>query len=384
MRYPGIPIAAEVPDGLICMADGPRLGSVVRELLDNACRYSPFGRAVELVARDLRRGRDRDGDRPGRRTRSRGRHQSLRTALLHRRGRPPQGEVRRRHRPASGSSAGRRARRGHVGRPAPGRRHARVLLHPPAARSSGSSRRPPAPPDLLVSSAVSAPPLDLRRAGEVSCPRGSGAGAQKKSSSGSVAVVSDVRMHPRVLGRPHPSTELLITPSPTAVQPRHRRPGPGRRPGPVARRPGRSRAPGSGVASSPRRGTGSGPTSTGARSACPRRGSTPPGSAFPPTSTTWLRTALCLSRLTTSANCREQSRQVYLDRRPTFDVDRLLAGTLHGRGSRGVQAGRSRDALRLLRRRTGIRSRARDGHPEQRPLRGGRRRPRRARRPATS
>jgi signal transduction histidine kinase len=56
IRYPGIPIAAEVPDGLLCVADGPRLGSVVRELLDNACRYSPFGRAVELVARDLPEG----------------------------------------------------------------------------------------------------------------------------------------------------------------------------------------------------------------------------------------------------------------------------------------------------------------------------------------
>ena len=56
MRYPGIPIAAEVPDGLYCTADGPRVGSVVRELLDNACRYSPFGRAVELVARDLDEG----------------------------------------------------------------------------------------------------------------------------------------------------------------------------------------------------------------------------------------------------------------------------------------------------------------------------------------
>ena len=56
MRYPGIPIAAEVPDGLYCTADGPRVGSVVRELLDNACRYSPFGRAVELIARDLDEG----------------------------------------------------------------------------------------------------------------------------------------------------------------------------------------------------------------------------------------------------------------------------------------------------------------------------------------
>jgi signal transduction histidine kinase len=56
IRYPGVPIAAEVPDGLLCVADGPRIGSVVRELLDNACRYSPFGRAVELVARDLPEG----------------------------------------------------------------------------------------------------------------------------------------------------------------------------------------------------------------------------------------------------------------------------------------------------------------------------------------
>jgi signal transduction histidine kinase len=55
-RYPGTPIAAEVPDGLVCVSDGPRIGSVVRELLDNACRYSPFGRTVELVARDLAEG----------------------------------------------------------------------------------------------------------------------------------------------------------------------------------------------------------------------------------------------------------------------------------------------------------------------------------------
>jgi signal transduction histidine kinase len=56
MRYPGTPIAAEVPDGLVCVVDGPRVGAVVRELLDNACRYSPFGRTVELVARDLPEG----------------------------------------------------------------------------------------------------------------------------------------------------------------------------------------------------------------------------------------------------------------------------------------------------------------------------------------
>jgi signal transduction histidine kinase len=56
MRYPAVPIAAEVHDDLACVADGPRIGSVVRELLDNACRYSPFGRSVELVARDLNEG----------------------------------------------------------------------------------------------------------------------------------------------------------------------------------------------------------------------------------------------------------------------------------------------------------------------------------------
>jgi signal transduction histidine kinase len=56
MRYPAVPIAAEVHDGLLCVADGPRIGSVVRELLDNACRYSPFGRSVDLVARDLDEG----------------------------------------------------------------------------------------------------------------------------------------------------------------------------------------------------------------------------------------------------------------------------------------------------------------------------------------
>jgi signal transduction histidine kinase len=56
MRYPAVPIAAEVHDSLFCVADGPRIGSVVRELLDNACRYSPFGRPVEFVARDLDEG----------------------------------------------------------------------------------------------------------------------------------------------------------------------------------------------------------------------------------------------------------------------------------------------------------------------------------------
>lgn len=40
-----------------------------------------------------------------------------------------------------------------------------------------------------------------------------------------------------------------------------------------------------------------------------------------------------LSRLTTSANCREQSHRVYLDRRPTFDPDRHSPGHFMARGA---------------------------------------------------
>lgn len=55
-QYPSVPVVAEIPDELIAIADGPRMGGVVRELLDNACRYSPPGRAVDLVARALDEG----------------------------------------------------------------------------------------------------------------------------------------------------------------------------------------------------------------------------------------------------------------------------------------------------------------------------------------
>lgn len=55
-QYPSVPVVAEIPDELIAIADGPRMGGVVRELLDNACRYSPPGRAVDLVARVLEEG----------------------------------------------------------------------------------------------------------------------------------------------------------------------------------------------------------------------------------------------------------------------------------------------------------------------------------------
>ena len=40
-----------------------------------------------------------------------------------------------------------------------------------------------------------------------------------------------------------------------------------------------------------------------------------------------------LSRLTTSANCREQTREVYLDRRPTFDVRRHSPGHFMAEGA---------------------------------------------------
>jgi signal transduction histidine kinase len=54
--YPNITITAQVPDGLTAVADGNRIGNVVRELLDNACRYSPPGMPVELLARLLDQG----------------------------------------------------------------------------------------------------------------------------------------------------------------------------------------------------------------------------------------------------------------------------------------------------------------------------------------
>jgi signal transduction histidine kinase len=55
-QYPSIPIVAELSDELVAIADASRVGGVVRELLDNACRYSPAGCSVELVARTLAEG----------------------------------------------------------------------------------------------------------------------------------------------------------------------------------------------------------------------------------------------------------------------------------------------------------------------------------------
>jgi signal transduction histidine kinase len=55
-QYPAITIDAQAPDALPAFADGVRVGGVVRELLDNACRFSPIGRPVEMRARMMDEG----------------------------------------------------------------------------------------------------------------------------------------------------------------------------------------------------------------------------------------------------------------------------------------------------------------------------------------
>jgi signal transduction histidine kinase len=55
-RYPDIRIDSDVSDHLHVLGDAPRLLEVVRELLGNACRYSPSGADVELRARSLDEG----------------------------------------------------------------------------------------------------------------------------------------------------------------------------------------------------------------------------------------------------------------------------------------------------------------------------------------
>ncbi len=55
-QYPAQSIVTQVPDSLVAIADGAKMGGVVRELLDNACRYSPPDTPVELIARTLTEG----------------------------------------------------------------------------------------------------------------------------------------------------------------------------------------------------------------------------------------------------------------------------------------------------------------------------------------
>jgi signal transduction histidine kinase len=54
--YPNVHVAAQMPETFHAIADGARIGGVVREMLDNACRYSPNGQPVELLVRTLDEG----------------------------------------------------------------------------------------------------------------------------------------------------------------------------------------------------------------------------------------------------------------------------------------------------------------------------------------
>ena len=51
VRYEDVPIDAQVAGRLMARADATRIGHVIGELLDNACRYSPSGAGVEVRAR---------------------------------------------------------------------------------------------------------------------------------------------------------------------------------------------------------------------------------------------------------------------------------------------------------------------------------------------
>lgn len=55
-QYPNVEIHRLFPDTLRAFADPSRIGEVVREILDNGCRYSPEDRPVELRARLLDEG----------------------------------------------------------------------------------------------------------------------------------------------------------------------------------------------------------------------------------------------------------------------------------------------------------------------------------------
>jgi signal transduction histidine kinase len=55
-NYPAVPITARIPGPIFALADGPRIHGVIQELLDNGCRYSPEGSAVEIRARVMDEG----------------------------------------------------------------------------------------------------------------------------------------------------------------------------------------------------------------------------------------------------------------------------------------------------------------------------------------
>ena len=55
-RYDGVPLEREVPETLVGAADPVRFTEIVRQLLDNACRFSPAGEPVTLKGRAMDEG----------------------------------------------------------------------------------------------------------------------------------------------------------------------------------------------------------------------------------------------------------------------------------------------------------------------------------------
>jgi signal transduction histidine kinase len=55
-QFPAIPVGVDVPDALPSSADPVRFAEIVRQLLENACRYSPAERPVLLKARTMSEG----------------------------------------------------------------------------------------------------------------------------------------------------------------------------------------------------------------------------------------------------------------------------------------------------------------------------------------
>jgi signal transduction histidine kinase len=55
-QYPDVEIERRIPERLLSMVDPVRISEVVRQLLDNACRYSPQDQLVQLRARTMDEG----------------------------------------------------------------------------------------------------------------------------------------------------------------------------------------------------------------------------------------------------------------------------------------------------------------------------------------
>ena len=56
LRHPAVLVLSRIPGALFALADGQRIHGVIHELLENACRYSPEDRAVEIRARVMDQG----------------------------------------------------------------------------------------------------------------------------------------------------------------------------------------------------------------------------------------------------------------------------------------------------------------------------------------